>query len=87
LKAASERVPDTQRLPRHGDEEPREPYEWDAVEIGLMVGHVTQLNSIRGRKKIKYPVGFAQSKSRRKQVSAGRTSGSFPKVPRFDLGG
>jgi len=59
------------------DEDPREPYSWDVAEIGMVLGHITQLNSQRRHKK-KNPIGFAPGP----EVEG---AGSFPDVPKFDI--
>lgn len=65
-------------------EEERDPYSWDAVEIGLMVGHITALSSIKRRKK-KHPLGFAAPAAPPKKPRGQRKPGTFPDVPHFDI--
>lgn len=68
------------------DEEYREPYSWDAVEIGMMVGHIAALDQKRRSKK-RNPIGFAAPTKPTRLKKGSRKPGSWPEVPYFDIGG
>lgn len=64
-------------------DEERDPYSWDVVEIGMLVGHIAALSSVKRRTK-KHPIGFAPPLVPPRKPRGSRKPGSWPDVPFFD---